>query len=256
MHVFGQKTLKQTGGKMGNNQNKTPVLELKNIAKTFVKNSLFNKNKVEVLKDASLTLCEGESLALIGPSGCGKTTLIKMILGLEKQDKGQIKILGKDTSQMTAKEFKKALLKIGVIFQDPFSALDPKQTIEQILSEPFLIHKKFFTRQTLEQALKEVSLKETDLKKYPHQFSGGQCQRINIARALISKPKLIIADEPTSALDVSVQAQIINLLTKMREKYNFSLLFISHNLALCKYLCQNIVLVRQGTLNKITGDEL
>ena len=232
------------------------VLELLGITKTYTKASFFNKEKTEVLKGINLTLKQGETLALIGPSGCGKTTIIKIILGLEKQDEGQVKILGKNTSKMSAKEFKKTLSQIGVIFQDPFSALDPKQTIESILSEPFLINKKSFTRQTLVQALKEVSLEEKDLKKYPHQFSGGQCQRINIARALILKPKIIIADEPTSALDVSVQAQIINLLTKMKKKYNFSLLFISHNLALCKYLCQNILLVRQGTLNKITGDEL
>lgn len=237
-------------------QNNPPVLELKSLAKTFVKKSFFNTEKTEVLKDINLTLKQGESTALIGPSGCGKTTLIKIILGLEKQDKGKVFIMGRDTAELTKKEFQKTLSKIGVIFQDPFSALDPRQTVESILSEPFLINKKPFTKQILEQALKEVSLGRTALKKYPHQFSGGQCQRINIARALIMKPKLIIADEPTSALDVSVQAQIINLITKMKGKYNFSLLFISHNLALCKYLCQNIVLVNQGALKKITGDKL
>ena len=237
-------------------QNKPPVLELQGLAKTFTKKSVFHTEKTEVLKDINLTLQQGESLALIGPSGCGKTTLIKIVLGLEKQDKGKVLIMGKDTAALSKKEFQKTLSQIGVIFQDPFSALDPRQTIESILSEPFLINKKPVTKQILEQTLKEVSLEKTALKKYPHQFSGGQCQRINIARALILKPKLIIADEPTSALDVSVQAQIINLLTKMKGKYNFSLLFISHNLALCKYLCQNIVLVKQGKLNKITGDEL
>ena len=134
--------------------------------------------------------------------------------------------------------------------------MDPRQTIEQILSEPFIINKKPYTKETLTKALREVSLTEFDLKKYPHQFSGGQRQRINIARALILKPELIIADEPTSALDVSVQAQIVNLLTRMQKKYHFALLFVSHNLALCKYLCQNIVLVKQGILTEISGDEL
>ena len=233
-----------------------PVLELREIKKTYIKNSFLRKQKTEVLKGANLTLQQGKTYALIGPSGCGKTTLLKIILGLEKQDSGTIKLLGKNTGQVTKKEFRKILENIGVIFQDPYSALDPRQTVEQILSEPFIISKQPFNRQTLIQALEEVSLREFDLKKYPHQFSGGQRQRINIARALILKPKLIVADEPTSALDVSVQAQIVNLLTKMQNKYNFALLFISHNLALCKYLCQNIVLVKQGILTEISGEEL
>ena len=232
------------------------VLELQEIKKTYVKISLLRKQKTEVLKGVNLTLNEGQTLALIGPSGCGKTTLLKIILRLEKQDSGTVKLLGKDISKITKKEFRKSLSKIGVIFQDPYSALDPRQTIEQILSEPFIINKIPYTKQTLVKALKEVSLGEFDLKKYPHQFSGGQRQRINIARALILKPKLIIADEPTSALDVSVQAQIVNLITKMQKKYRFALLFVSHNLALCKYLCQNIVLLKQGILTEISGDEL
>ena len=232
------------------------VLELKDIKKTYIKNSFLRKHKTEVLKGANLILREGQTLALIGPSGCGKTTLLKIILGLEKQDSGTVKLLGKDTSEITKKELRQVLSNIGVIFQDPYSALDPRQTIEQILSEPFIISKKPYNRQTLVNALNEVSLRENDLKKYPHQFSGGQRQRINIARALILKPQLIVADEPTSALDVSVQAQIINLLTKMQKKYKFALLFVSHNLALCKYLCQNIVLVKQGKLVEVSGDEL
>ena len=234
----------------------TPVLELREIKKTYIKNSFLNKQKTEVLKGANLTLQQGKTCALIGPSGCGKTTLLKIILGLEKQDSGTVKLLGKDTGQITKKEFRQILANIGVIFQDPYSALDPRQTVEQILAEPFIINKKPYDKQNLIHALEEVSLSDFDLKKYPHQFSGGQRQRINIARALILKPKLIIADEPTSALDVSVQAQIVNLLTKMQKKYNFALLFISHNLALCKYLCQNIVLVKQGILTEISGDEL
>ncbi len=232
------------------------ILELKDIKKTYVKNSFLRKQTTEVLKGANLTLQEGQTLALVGPSGCGKTTLLKIILGLENQDSGTVKMLGKDIFKTTKKEFRKILSNMGVIFQDPYSALDPRQTIEQILSEPFIINKIPYTKQTLIKALKEVSLSEFDLKKYPHQFSGGQRQRINIARALILKPKLIIADEPTSALDVSVQAQIVNLLTKMQKKYSFALLFVSHNLALCKYLCQNIVLVKQGILTEISGDEL
>ncbi len=233
-----------------------PVLELKEIKKTYIKNSFLHKQETEVLKGANLTLQKGKTLALIGPSGCGKTTLLKIIIGLEKQNSGVIKLFGKDTLQISKKELRGILSKIGVIFQDPYSALDPRQTIEQILSEPFIINKKYYTKETLIRALKEVSLSEFDLKKYPHQFSGGQRQRINIARALILKPELIIADEPTSALDVSVQAQIVNLITKMQKKYNFALLFVSHNLALCKYLCQNIVLVKQGILTEISGDEL
>jgi len=232
------------------------VLELKEIKKTYVKNSFLHKQKTEVLKGVNLTLQRGKTVALIGPSGCGKTTLLKIILGLEKQDSGTVTLLGKDTTKTPKKELRKVLSKIGVIFQDPYSALDPRQTIEQILSEPFVINKIPYTKQTLIQALKEVSLGEFDLKKYPHQFSGGQRQRINIARALILKPELIVADEPTSALDVSVQAQIVNLLTKMQKKYNFALLFVSHNLALCKYLCQNIVLIEQGILTEVSGDKL
>jgi len=234
----------------------TPVLELREIKKTYIKTSLLHKQETEVLKGVNLTLAQGKTLALIGPSGCGKTTLLKIILGLEKQDSGSVILMGQNTATSDKKLIRRLLSKVGVIFQDPYSALDPRQTIENILREPFIIHKKHCSKQILVRALQEVSLNERDLKKYPHQFSGGQRQRINIARALILKPRLIIADEPTSALDVSVQAQIINLLTKMQKKYNFALLFVSHNLALCKYLCQNIVSVRHGILNEISGDEL
>ena len=235
---------------------KTPVLELQGITKAYIKTTLLKQVKNDVLKGVNLTIKQGESVALMGPSGCGKTTLLKIILGIEKQDKGKVMILGQNTLEMNKITRKNVLSKIGVIFQDPYNSLDPRKKVKDILSEPFSIHRKHFTKQTLEQALREVSLSEQDLEKYPHQFSGGQRQRINIVRALILKPRLIIADEPTSALDVSVQAQIINLLTGMQKKYHFALLFVSHSIALCKYLCQNIVSVQNGMLNKISGDEL
>ena len=227
---------------------KTPVLELKNLTKTYIKTSLLKKEKTEVLKGINLTLKEGETTALMGPSGCGKTTIIKIILGLEKQDGGQVFILGKDLSKISAKELRNTLAQIGVVFQDPYSSLDPRQTIESILSEPFLIHKKPFTKETLVQALKEVALSESDLKKYPHQFSGGQRQRISIARALLLKPKLIIADEPTTALDVTIQGQILELIKKIQKERDLSVIFITHDLGVVANMADRVAVMYAGKI--------
>lgn len=235
------------------NEKEISILQIKNISKIYVKKFLFAKaDETKVLKNINMSLHVGETLCLMGASGCGKTTLAKIIMGLEPATSGQVFLFGKDISKMTRAELKNARSKIGVIFQDPFSSLDPRMTVQEILAEPFLTHKKPYTKKMLSDILKEVGLSASDLTKYPHQFSGGQRQRIGIARALALKPQLLIADEPSSSLDVSVQAQIINLLVRIRQKHNLAMLFISHDFALCNYLCQNIVLIENGVLANTT----
>ena len=227
------------------------LVRVENLSKVYISNSLFSHaaNK-EVLNNINLTIYEGQNLGLLGQSGCGKTTLAKIILGLETQTNGKIFILGKDISTLNKKEFKKVRAQVQVVFQDPYSSLDPRMTIEQILTEPFIIHNKEVCEQDLKKLVDSVGISFKDIKKYPHEFSGGQRQRICIARALALKPKLLVLDEPVSSLDVSVQAQILNLLLKVKQEYNLTLLLISHDFTVCNFICDNIAIMSKGVIEE------
>lgn len=212
----------------------------------------FHKRKfVQVLNNISLNIEKGEVLGLVGESGCGKSTLGKCIMALEPINSGEILFEGKNISKFNKKELKNYRKDVQLIFQNPYSSLNPRMSIYETLKEPLEIHdicpKKEFNER-IEDMLNMVGLKPTDKIKFPHEFSGGQRQRIAIARALITSPKFIVADEPVSALDVSIQAQIINLMSDLKEKLNLTMLFISHDLNIVKYLSDRIIIMQHGEI--------
>jgi ATPase components of various ABC-type transport systems, contain duplicated ATPase len=226
------------------------LVRVENLSKTYTSTSLFGGENKEVLKNINLTIYEGQNLGLLGQSGCGKTTLAKIILGLEKETSGKIFILGKDISTLNKKEFRRVRAQVQVVFQDPYSSLDPRMTIEESLTEPFIIHDKKVMQKDLQNLVSSVGISFKDIKKYPHEFSGGQRQRICIARALALKPKLLVLDEPVSSLDVSVQAQILNLLLEIKKEYNLTLLLISHDFTVCNFICDNIAIMSKGVIEE------
>jgi len=228
------------------------VLDVVGLTKHYVlpRESLFDKaHTVEAVHRVSFRIRPGRSLGLVGESGCGKSTLARLVTGLENPTSGSVHIAGFDIHQISKNALRKLRTDFQIVFQDPFGSLDPRHTIGRIVAEPL---------RTLEQAspleaqrrvvsvMEDVGLKATDTQKYPHEFSGGQRQRIAIARALITRPKLVVADEPVSALDVSVQAQILNLLNDLREEYELSYLLISHDLAVVEYVCDDVAVMHNG----------
>ena len=234
------------------------LLSLRNICKTYtIKKGLFNKKKLELkaVKDINLDIYPGETIGLVGESGCGKSTLGKIICGLEKPTNGQIFWQGRKLSWPR----KFSPQDMQMIFQDPFSSLNPRQKIKDIIAEPLKINlsaggrtRKQIHNRVLELA-NQVGLSPEHLNRYPHEFSGGQRQRVAIARAISLSPRLIVCDEAVSALDVSVQAQILELLKKLQEEANLTYLFISHDLAVVKYLCQRIAVMYLGELVEIAS---
>ena len=225
------------------------LLRVEGVSKTYISGgNFFGGERINALKNVGFTVEEGESFGLLGPSGCGKSTLARLILALEKPDCGKIYIDGRDISSLKGRDLKSLRRKVQPVFQDPYASLNPRMTVAEILAEPFSVHGERFGRASLKKLLSQVGLSEGSLDKYPGEFSGGQRQRIAIARALALKPKLIIADEPLSSLDVSVQAQILNLLADIKEEYGLSLVFISHDFALCKFLCSKAAVMDKGEI--------
>lgn len=223
--------------------NKDIILSLEHVSKCFGSGKL----KTYALKDVSFSLYEGEVLGLVGESGSGKTTLAKCIVSPRFMDQGEITFLGKRIETQGKKTT--YLPEIQMIFQDPIASLDPRMTIYDIVAEGLYIQglkdKKEIDRRVNE-ALHKVSLLEEHKNRYPNEFSGGQRQRIGIARALIMEPKLLVADEILSALDVSIQAQMINLLNDLKKSMSLSMIFITHNLSLARYFCDQIAIMYQG----------
>ena len=238
----------------------TPILEVKNLSKYFYsKPSLFGKEKVSVkaVDDVSFKVYPGETLGLVGESGSGKTTLSRTVLLLEKPTAGEIFYRGKDIVKLSKEEVRKLRKEIQIIFQDPYSSLNPRMNISEILMAPMKVHSIGKNqKERLQKAgelLEKVGLKNSDLRKYPHEFSGGQRQRIGIARALALNPKFIICDESVSALDVSVQAQVLNLLNDLKEEFGLTYIFISHDLAVVKYMSDQLLVMQHGEQKEL-GD--
>ena len=239
-------------------------LEVKNIKTHFPiqKGSFFSKTvaTVKAVDGVSLTLKQGEVLGLVGESGCGKSTLGRSILRLIEPTSGEIVFDGKEISSMDPKALRKERPQFQMIFQDPYASLDPRMTVFDTLSEPLLFHKivsKDEVENEVQRLMKMVGLAPRFIHKYPHEFSGGQRQRIAIARALALRPKLIIADEPVSALDVSIQSQILNLLMDLRKELNLTMIFISHDLGVVKYLCDRVAVMYLGKIIELaSSDEL
>lgn len=216
----------------------TNILEIKNLDKTFRRKTLFKTTSVHAVRGVSFNLKKSSAAALVGESGSGKSTVAKLLLNLEKPDGGEIIFNTKKRCGVQA------------VFQDPYASLDPRQTVKSALLEPLEIHN--YPREKrlerVEYLLSAVGLGGEDMNRYPHQFSGGQRQRIAIARAIALEPEVLIADEPTSALDVSVQAQILNLLKDIKEKFNLSILFITHDLAAAKFISDSVYVMKDGVI--------
>ncbi|MDG6897089.1 oligopeptide ABC transporter ATP-binding protein OppF [Actinobacillus delphinicola] len=233
------------------------LLDVKNLSVYFNiidnKNLFFNKKQtLKAVNDVSFKLYEGETLGIVGESGCGKSTLARAIIGLVKSTQGQILWLGEDLADKNARQWKPYRSQLQMIFQDPLASLDPRMTIGNIIAEPLKIYQPHLTANEVQEKVKammmKVGLLPNLINRYPHEFSGGQCQRIGIARALIVEPKLIICDEPVSALDVSIQAQVVNLLKSLQKEMNLSLIFIAHDLAVVKHISDRILVMYLGNV--------
>ena len=232
-----------------------PLLEVNDIKKYYLKNSWFSKDDaVKAVDGVSFKIYEGETLGLVG---CGKTTLGRTILHLEESSGGTIVYKGRDITRLNAQQLKELRKEVQIIFQDPFSSLNPRVTVGAAILEPMKVHKILSNEKERKsyvlQLLEKVGLSEEHYHRYPHEFSGGQRQRIGIARAIALQPKLIICDESVSALDVSVQAQVLNLLNSLKEEFNFSYIFISHDLSVVKYMSDQLVVMNKGKIEEI-GD--
>ena len=228
-------------------------------SKIYSKNPILKVNKLTVfygnnltLKDISFNLYKGETLGIVGESGSGKSTIAKSILGLVKIHNGEILFKNKNTNQISNSIFRK---KVQLIFQDPYSSLNPEISIGNSIIEPMIAHKIFSSKYEMKckalELLNQVGLSKNDFKKFPNQFSGGQRQRIVIARALALNPEVIICDESVSALDVSIQAQILNLLSDLKEQYLFTFLFISHDMSVIKYFTDRLIVLKKGKIIEI-----
>lgn len=238
---------------------KPPILEVINVSKMFWnRTGIFKKSTAfKAVDQVSFKVYEGETLGLVGESGCGKSTLSNLILQLDTATEGTIFYKGTDITKLSKTHLRKLRKEIQIIFQDPFASLNPRLSIGEAILEPMMVHKigdNYKERQErVLQLLKRVGLDETAFNKYPHQFSGGQRQRIGIARAIALEPKLIICDESVSALDISVQAQVLNLLNELKENFNFTYIFISHDLAVVKYMSDQLIVMKSGQIEE-TGE--
>lgn len=237
------------------------LLEVKNLKKYFpVRKGFFLRQvgEVKAVDDISFTVRKGETIGLVGESGCGKSTLGRAIIRIYEPTGGSITFEGKDFIAKSGKELRKSRRDMQMIFQDPAAALNPRMTVGQILTEPFEVHGLLSTEERKEKVkslLSTVGLKPTDVNRYPHEFSGGQKQRICIARALALEPTLIICDEPVSALDVSIQAQILNLMKDLQEKFGLTYIFISHDLSVIEHVCDRIAVMYLGKIVELASRE-
>lgn len=235
---------------------KSPILSVRNIKVHFMVSGgetewpWTPKKTLKAVDGVSFDLFAGETLGIVGESGCGKSTLARAILNLIPATAGEIIWMGADLRKGSEREWHRVRRDIQMIFQDPLASLNPRMTVAQIIGEPLQTHHpELSTSQVMERVRKmmqRVGLTEQQINRYPHEFSGGQCQRIGIARALILEPKLIICDEPVSALDVSIQAQIINLLRELQREMGLALIFIAHDLAVVKHISDRILVMYLG----------
>jgi len=210
---------------------------------------------VHAVSDVSFDLVEGETLGIVGESGCGKSTTARATIQLPKPTSGSVLFRGDDLTKLSGEQLRKVRPQLQMIFQDPISSLNPRRTVHEIIAEGLKVwgENDSWTLDTIEELMEAVGIDPRYGERKPHQFSGGQCQRISIARALVLDPKVIICDEPVSALDVSVQAQILNLLEDMKERYGVSLMFISHDLSVVKNISDRVMVMYMGKTCEVAG---
>ena len=230
-------------------------MKVRNLTKEFkIKASKFGEQPqiLHAVNDVSVDIYEGETLGIIGESGCGKSTFGKTLIQLHKATSGSVEYNGRDIFSLQGKELKDLKRDIQMVFQDPYSSLDPRKTAAKIIAEPLVVHKLEPDKKKRDDKvlglMREVGLDVQHVNRFPHEFSGGQRQRINVARALALNPKLIICDEPVSALDVSIQAQVLNLFNRLQKEYNLTYVFISHDLGVIKHVSDRIAIMYLGRI--------
>ena len=237
------------------------ILEVKNLKKYFPVESKVRvePKSVKAVDDVSFDVYRNETLSIVGESGCGKSTTGRCLIGLNKPTSGEVIYNGKNIVGISDKEQRVLCKDLQMIFQDPYSSLNPRMTIGSILEEPLIIHKMCKTREERMQRvldmLEKVGMRRDHYYRYPHEFSGGQRQRIGIARALILEPKLVVCDEPVSALDVSIQSQVLNLLAEVKKEMNITYVFISHNMSVVRYISDRVGVMYLGHLVELAETE-
>ncbi|PJN03121.1 peptide ABC transporter ATP-binding protein [Streptomyces sp. CB01201] len=239
------------------------ILEVRDLVKHYplTQGILFKKQigAVKAVDGVSFDLAAGETLGIVGESGCGKSTVAKMLVNLERPTAGQIKYKGEDITTMSGRALKAVRRNIQMVFQDPYTSLNPRMTVGDIIGEPYEIHPevapKGDRRRKVQDLLDVVGLNPEYINRYPHQFSGGQRQRIGIARGLALQPEIIVADEPVSALDVSVQAQVVNLLDRLQSEFSLSYVFIAHDLSIVRHISDRVGVMYLGRVVEIGRDE-
>ncbi|WP_433892211.1 ABC transporter ATP-binding protein [Streptomyces sp. CA-111067] len=242
---------------------KEPILQVRGLVKHFplTQGILFKKQvgAVQAVDGVNFDLFAGETLGIVGESGCGKSTVARLLMNLEQATAGTVMFKGEDITKLSGRALKAVRRNIQMVFQDPYTSLNPRMTVGDIIGEPYEIHPevapKGDRRRRVEELLDVVGLNPEYINRYPHQFSGGQRQRIGIARGLALRPEIIVADEPVSALDVSVQAQVVNLMERLQDEFNLSYMFIAHDLSIVRHISDRVGVMYLGKIVEIGADE-